>query len=209
MTHPDQRTQKIIDDLQERAKELNCLYRVDEILSRQDRPDAEVFHELLGAIPPGWKYPEICHGILSLGGESWPSGASIDSPWKLSADISVYGEKVGEMTVHYTEERNEDGKGPFLPEERRLIHAIAERIGLFVMQRRLRRDHESWESAVRGLSSQDAQPWKVLLGFLQRTDPNLLKRVTKKMSVPAGFSMGSKSEVAPCGQNPENCGAGP
>ena len=86
MTHPDQRTQKIIDDLQERAKELNCLYRVDEILSRQDRPDAEIFHELLRAIPPGWKYPEICRAVLSLGGESWPSWESIDSPWKLSAD---------------------------------------------------------------------------------------------------------------------------
>jgi hypothetical protein len=181
MTHPDQRTQKVIDDLQERAKELNCLYRVDEILSRQDRPDAEVFQDLLRAIPPGWKYPEICRGVLSLGGESWPSRASIDSPWRLSADISVYGEKIGEITVYYTEERTQEGEGPFLPEERRLIHAIAERLGLFVMQRRLRRDHESWESAVRGLSSQGAQPWKVLLGFLRRTDPNLLKRVTKKM----------------------------
>jgi putative FmdB family regulatory protein len=35
------------------------------------------------------------------------------------------------------------------------------------------------------------------------------KKVTKKMSAPAGFSMGAASDVAPCGQNPENCGAGP
>lgn len=181
MTGPDSRTLKILDDLRERAKELNCLYRVDEILSRQDRPDAEIFEELLGAIPPGWKYPETCRGIISLGDATWPPGASTGTPWKLAADIQVHGEKVGEIAVYYTQEQPHEGKGPFLPEEQRLIHAIAERIGLFVMQRRLRRDHASWESAVRGLASHDAQPWKVLLDFLRRTDPNLLKRVTKKM----------------------------
>ncbi|HET6278749.1 MAG TPA: PEP/pyruvate-binding domain-containing protein [Candidatus Polarisedimenticolia bacterium] len=181
MTTPDSRTRKILDDLQERAKELNCLYRVDEILSRRDRSNAEIIDDLLEAIPAGWKYPETCRGAISLGDETWPPGGGIGSPWRLSADIQLHGEKVGEITVYYTQEHPHEGEGPFLPEERRLIHAIAERIGLFVMQQRLRSDHASWETAVRGIASDGAQPWKVLLDFLQRTDPNLLKRFTRKM----------------------------
>jgi hypothetical protein len=178
---PDRSTQQLLENLQERAKELNCLYRVDEILSKTDSTREDVFTDLLKAIPPGWKYPDVCQGIVRLEGDVWPAGARVDSPWSLSADISVQGEKVGEITVQYTEERPNADEGPFLREERRLIHAIAERIGFYVMQRKLRRAHESWESAVRGLSSPDSQPWKVLLEFLRRTDPNLLKRITKKM----------------------------
>ena len=52
--------QQLVESLQERAKELNCLYRVDEILAEPTRPIAEVCQQLVESVPPGWKYPEVC-----------------------------------------------------------------------------------------------------------------------------------------------------
>jgi len=181
MAKPSKPDRQLLEDLRERAKELNCLYRVDEILSRQGLSGQEVYQELLEALPPGWKYPDVCRGLLHLDGQVWPPDATVESFGSLTAEISVHGETVGEITVHYTEEKPREDEGPFLREERRLINAIAERIGFFVMQRRLRRDHESWQGVLTGFSSEESRRWNVLLKFLQRTDPNLLKRITKKM----------------------------
>ena len=47
--HPDKPIDRILHDLQERAKELNCLYRVDELLGREDAPVDEVLGEV---VPP-------------------------------------------------------------------------------------------------------------------------------------------------------------
>jgi len=51
---------KIIIDLQERAKELNCLYRIQELLNRSDTIDAEICEGIIEAIPLGFQYPDIC-----------------------------------------------------------------------------------------------------------------------------------------------------
>jgi len=173
--------QRILDDLQERSKELTCLYRVNEILSRPELPDKVVFQHLLQAIPLGWKHPESCRGVLTLEGRTWPAGATVDTPWRLTGDIPLHGATIGQITVYYTEERPREDEGPFLQEERRLVSAIAERIRLYVMRRRLRRDHGRSESAVRRRATREAESWKLVLDFLRRTDTNLSKRFTRRM----------------------------
>ncbi len=173
--------EQLLEDLQERAKELNCLYRVDEILSTAHADEDDVFGDLIAAIPPGWKYPDICQAKITLGRRTYQPPDYVQSPWSMHAGIHVYGEPAGEITVSYREERPRVHEGPFLREEQRLISAIAERIGLYLVQRELRQDRESWESVVHGLSTRDSQSWKVLVEFLLRTDQELLKRITRKM----------------------------
>ena len=180
-TSDSERTaEQFLEDLQERAKELNCLYRVDEILSGRREQEA-TFQDLITAIPPGWKYPEICQARLVLRGHTFEPDGYVVTPWSLTAAIALRGEAAGEITVSYTEERPPADEGPFLKEERRLIHAIAERIGLYVMQRQLREDRESWQSVVEQLSARDGQSWKVLVEFLLRTDRELLHRIARKL----------------------------
>jgi hypothetical protein len=173
--------EQLLEDLQERAKELNCLYRVDEILSGEHVDEDDVFADLIAAIPPGWKYPDICQVGIKLGRRTYQPPDFAQTPWSMHAPINVHGESVGEITVSYREERPRVFDGPFLREERRLISAIAERLGLYLVQRQLRQDRESWESVVHGLSTRDSQSWKVLVEFLLRTDQELLKRITRKM----------------------------
>ncbi|MHC4786146.1 MAG: hypothetical protein ACYTE6_09260, partial [Planctomycetota bacterium] len=181
MPGPEGSIENILQSLQERAKELNCLYRVDEILSQRDAPVDDAYQQLIQALPPGWQYPDLCQAVLTVAGKRLAPDGFIETPWCQRADICVEGDPVGEVAVYYTEEKPSEIEGPFLNEERRLINAIAERIGFFIMQRRLQSLHESIREAIELPDAQESHPWAILLQFLERTDPRLLKQITRKM----------------------------
>lgn len=180
MTSAELPAEQLLGDLKERAKELNCLYRVDEILSARN-DERSAFDALIDAIPPGWKYPEVCQARITVGDRLYAPADYVATAWSLTAAIAVHGEPRGELTVSYRQERPAADEGPFLKEERRLIDHLAERIGLYLLQKQLREDRESWESVVEHLSTQDGQSWKVLVDFLLRTDRELLQRITRKL----------------------------
>ena len=50
----------IIDNLQERAKELNCLYKIEELLSNPETSLESILHEIVDLIPLGWQYTDVC-----------------------------------------------------------------------------------------------------------------------------------------------------
>jgi pyruvate,water dikinase len=80
------------------------------------------------------------------------------------------------VEIYYTESMPRSDEGPFLAEERKLLDAIAERIGHFVSRRRLQR--------VLAPSSEAIGPtpeWWVVLDFLRQTDRALLGRLGRKM----------------------------
>jgi hypothetical protein len=171
----------ILHSLRERAKELNCLYRVDEIMSRLSSPLDGIMRNLVEALPAGWQYPSISRAVVTLDGRRHQMPGFAASEWYQSADVTVEGEKVGEVLLYYVEKRPPADEGPFLKEERRLINAVAERIGLYVMQRKLRRAHDGWEKAMDKTGSKVQSEWMVIMDFLRRTDPGLLTRITRKM----------------------------
>jgi len=171
----------ILHSLQERAKELNCLYRVDELLSQLDRPEEAIMSELAETLPPGWQYPDDCGAAITIGEYVYAKKDFEETEWCQRADIVVERERVGEVAVYYTENRPAADEGPFLKEERRLIEAIAERLGLYMLQRRLRLEHENWTAAVENASGDSRSEWKVIMGFLRRTNHALMARITRKM----------------------------
>jgi GAF domain-containing protein len=63
------------------------------------------------------------------------------------SDINVQGETIGKVEVGYLEEKPERDEGPFLKEERRLINAIAERLGNIIETTRAN-ESLAWESDV-------------------------------------------------------------
>jgi hypothetical protein len=167
----------ILRDLQERAKELNCLYRVDEILNRAELVQEDALRALLDVIPPGWQYPEICTAEIVLEGRAYQPAGFRTTPWGLAAPIVSEGETIGRVSVYYGEPKPELDEGPFLKEERRLINAIAERLGYRVLQERLRAlvaSHDVGDDAQRGT-------WAVIVDFLRITDRALLQRITRRM----------------------------
>jgi pyruvate,water dikinase len=165
--------------LQERAKELNCLYRVGELLSQIDRPLEEIFRAIVDVLPPGWQYPHDCQAQITFEKKAVQTPDHVVSPWVQKANIVVQGEVLGSVEVSYRREMPRSDEGPFLKEERKLIDTVAERISSALTQRRLRVAFEAWSDADRSPSSR--REWRVVLQFLRDTDPALLRRISRKL----------------------------
>jgi diguanylate cyclase (GGDEF)-like protein/PAS domain S-box-containing protein len=115
--------------LKERAKELNCLYGISNLVQRPDISLEEILQGTVNLIPPAWQYPEITCARIVLGGQEYLTDNFRETAWRQTSDIIVNGERTGAVEVCYLEEKPESDEGPFLTEERGLINAIAERLG--------------------------------------------------------------------------------
>lgn len=180
MTGPQHPMDDVLRALHERAKELQCLYRVDELLGRGGLPLAEVLQGVIQAIPPAWQYPGVCRARMTVGDVVVQSPDFQPTPWMQRADIVVEGAPAGTVEVYYIRETVNADEGPFLKEERKLLDAIAERVGRYLAHERLRRAFEDLDSARRP-DSAGPEPWRVIVEFLRRTDEGLLVRISRKM----------------------------
>ncbi len=125
---------KVVWALQERIKELNCLYAIAQLSEAAEGPIEEVLDVVVNIIPPSWQFPEITCGRITFQDGVYKSPGFRLTPWRQSAHIHFYGETAGEVTVCYLEERPPSFEGPFLHEERVLLDAIAERVGAIAMR---------------------------------------------------------------------------
>ncbi len=166
----------VLHSLQERAKELGCLYRVDDILAAPLAPLPEVFAAVVEALPAGWQYPDACQARIVFRGQAVATAGFEESPWVQEADIVVGGEQVGVVAVSYRRPLPASDEGPFLKEERRLIDTVAERLGQAIRQRDL-----ASPSGRAAAAEGTRQDWRVIVDLLRRTDRTLLRRISRKM----------------------------
>ena len=64
----------LIENLNERAKELNCLYNVEKILKNYDAELEDIFKKLIKVIPQGWQYSKICKARINYRNLVFQSG---------------------------------------------------------------------------------------------------------------------------------------
>lgn len=119
-------------ELNERVKELNCLYTISGIVEKEGATLEEILQGTVDIIPDAWQYPEITTSRIVLGDLNFVSRGFIETNWKQSQRIVVHGKDAGRLEVFYIEKRPRADEGPFLKEERSLINVIAERIGEIV-----------------------------------------------------------------------------
>jgi len=181
MNPTNQPVNNIIEQLQERAKELHTLYKVHELINQPDTSIDEVCRSLTEVLPGGWQYPSVCWAKITLDNTVYQPPRVVETPWVLRAEIVVQGEKVGTVEVFYTRQMPRADEGPFLKEERKLIDTIAERLGHFMMQRRLQATLRNWQSAIENLASPEKREWWVIIEFLRKTDQHLLMRISRRM----------------------------
>lgn len=121
---------KIEVSLRERIKELNCLYGIYQLAERNPNSIEGLLRELVDFLPHAWQYPEITCVRILFNGKTYRSEKFRVTKWRQSTQITMYHEPVGEMSVFYLEERPPSDEGPFLKEERALLDAVAEQIGI-------------------------------------------------------------------------------
>ncbi len=173
-------TTKLIWFLQERAKELSCLYRIEELLKPEANLD-DVCKGIIEAIPPGWQYPEICQAKITLGSNSFHSDNFRESRWVQTANIQVFDQVVGTVSVYYLQEMPNEDQGPFLKEETKLINTVSERLGNFITYQKMKYVFQEYRTAAQELLDSTKTEWRVVLDLLRQTDRNLYLRISRKM----------------------------
>lgn len=173
--------ESIMRDLAERAKELHCLYVVEEATSEAETPLEEVFRRVIEAIPSGWQYPGACRVRIAYNGTEHHSPDFVPTPWVQGAPILVRGTPVGAVEVYYGEEMPVAEEGPFLRDERKLLDTIADRLGSCITHRQLLAAMQEWRSVQQGLGQHGTNDLSAVLDLLRCTDRNLLYRISRKM----------------------------
>ncbi len=170
----------LFSTLHERAKELSCLYRIEEILSIYDVPLEEVFRQVIEAIPPGWQHPDCCQAQITYGSDVFESPEFEETPYTHCAEIHVQDASVGRICVSYKKPTPESDCGPFMKGELKLLQSIAERLGQFILHQRLRSMYEQI-SDERREGAGGKQGWRIALDLLRNTNPQVLVRISRKM----------------------------
>lgn len=130
---------KLLNNLREREKELNCLYKIHEILKDEEAPLDSILRQVVLKIPDGWQFPGICMAMIECEDIVVTTPGFFRTKWTQNAGIFVEGNKVGEITVFYKENLSNDNLSLFLAEEQQLLNAIAQQLSQYVFNRKIKR----------------------------------------------------------------------
>ena len=168
--------QKKSHDLAERLKELNCLYTLSKFALQSDISLEEIFNGTVDLIPPSWQYPDITCARIIFQRKEFKTDDFKITKWKQTAQIKLFGEKVGAIELYYKKKSPKEDEGPFLKEERDLIDAIAKLLGEIAAHKRTKQSKDESDIKYRSLyeSSRDGIGYSDVHGNLLGGNPALL-----------------------------------
>jgi two-component system NtrC family sensor kinase len=116
--------------LNERVKELSCLYALSELFSDQDQGFEHVFAQAIKVIPTGWQTPQKLNVHLHV--DQFEVGQQPAEKEGQRAIIYIEGEERGVLNVWYPNDLAK--KYGYLTEEQALLNQIARQIGTFYLR---------------------------------------------------------------------------
>jgi len=181
MNQSGESTDKLLASLGERAKELNCLYSIEDVLSCDDIPLDEICAGIVEAIPPGWQYPDICCARIVIGDTAYSSAIFGETVWGQHADIRIQDQVVGSLSVYYSQEKPSGDDGPFLNDETKLLGTISEMLGSYLFLQKMKKTIHELEQKEREESGKTRKLWEVALDTLKLDQGDLFLRLSYNM----------------------------
>ena len=176
---------KPIDDLfgnlLERAKELNCIFEVEEIIQLPGLEAKEMLIKIGEVIPLAMQYPDICRVKIFYRDEVILGNDFKETAWYIGQDINIEKNSVGWIKIFYLEQKPKSDEGPFLKEERRVLDNIAKRVADHLMYQNLRSVFGSPRSQKKLKQRKSKSEWLIVLDLLKKTDPDVFVRISRKM----------------------------
>ncbi len=156
-TVQDQETlSRVTHELKVRVKELNCVFGISEIVEGSGGSIERIMEGAVDLLPVSWEHPEVACARIRLGEREYRSERFAQGAAAQRADILVHGDRAGEIEVRYLEPRPARDEGPFTQGERKLLNAVAERLGHVVerltAEQRLREQEEELRSRITHLT---------------------------------------------------------
>jgi hypothetical protein len=126
-------------ELDERVKELNCLYDISRFLSQTDAAFEQVMQAVVDMLPAGFTHAEIACAKMTIGAREFTSADFQDTAWRFACPVIAGGMRRGVIVICYRQKIFlEAGEELFPTEEKNLVGIIADMIGHFVIR---------WETA--------------------------------------------------------------
>lgn len=120
-------------ELNERMKELECLYTLSSYFTNCNLTLDQILHSVVKEIPYGWQNPEATFARIVLDGREYKSSLFHPTTLKQSVFIYNHGKRIGILEVFIFPGALKNHEKPFLNEEQRLLNAIALWIGEMVV----------------------------------------------------------------------------
>ncbi len=111
-------------ETQERLKELACINRTTSIL-KEGKPIEEALLQISQIIPQAWQYPEFAAARIQFDGMVFKSPNFKETKWTQREHFLTVDNREGAIEVYYLKEFPPSDEGPFMKEERELIHNLA------------------------------------------------------------------------------------
>lgn len=172
--------------LAERAKELECLYEINEALAGADLPD--VLQKISEIIPLGFRDIHKCTADIYFDGQHYFTRQPTENCDELQTDIIINDYVRGYIKVMYPKGTFQD-KEAFLPQEARMLKTISNIISNSVYKKNQTHDFHpgtEWESIIELLRNTDNEMLLLvcekMLAVLAKVSPELLVRIFDEMN---------------------------
>jgi signal transduction histidine kinase len=130
----------LVHALQERIKELSCLYEISNIAATSLAPLEQKLQEVVNALPKAWQHPEYAVAELIFDGRSYRSGSVGKNRTTQQHPITIRQRERGHLAMHYTFDQG--GLPSFLHEEELLLRTLAQEIS-GIIERDEQREREA------------------------------------------------------------------
>lgn len=120
--------EQLAAQLRERVKELDCLYRLTNLIEQHEDSLDSILQEAVTLLPISWQYPEVTCARISYRDKVFQSGNFRKTQWRQHSPIVIADRQEGLVEVYYLKKKSKQDEGPFLKEERQLIDAVSNRI---------------------------------------------------------------------------------
>jgi|GEM_PF-2189133 len=147
--------EQLLDNLNERVKELTAVYRTVSILNRHSDDLDAALAGVVAILPSAMRDADNAVGRLRYGQQEWTTPGFVASGQMLSARFSDGVSTDGWLEVGYITAPNVTGENvqddPFLPEERELLDSVADLLGAHLQRVRALESLNSSEHRFRSL----------------------------------------------------------
>ena len=182
--------------LQERVKELTCLYGIARAAQEPGNTLNQRLQNIAELLPPAWQFAEIASARITLDGKEFATSGFVRTPLCQSAELVVDGVCRGSVEVAYSRQIEDTSEPPFLPEEQSLIEMVAREVSIVIERHEAEVQKTKLEEQLRhadrlatlgqlaaGVAHELNEPLANMLGFAQlaKKAPHVPKQVEEDL----------------------------
>lgn len=138
------------DKLQERIKELSCLYEISSVIRQYSNTNKDILSKIATVLQKAWRFPEHAIVEIKVGSDHFQTGNIPGNHIFQEAGIFISNEERGFVKIFYSSP--EFTKDDFLPEEYKLLEKAADELSTFY-EKKFRQEQE--EILRRSINRQD------------------------------------------------------